>query len=103
MDKVIEHALKHGSGGKHAKPKHLKSFHAKEQSDGKYHVVRHSGNPAESANESTAENMNDVHAAMEDHLGTPNEGEAELGQGQPAVGTAPEAAAAMGQGQPGLS
>ena len=90
-DELVLHALKKGSKGKKA-PKHLKEFSAKEQHDGKYHVKRHSGNPAESAQEHTAADMNEVHAALEDHMGAANEGEAQA--------EAPQAP--MGAGQPGM-
>lgn len=96
MDKMIEQAMKTGSKKRPA-PKHLKEFHAKEQSDGKYHVVRHSGKPTESAHESTAADMNEVHAALEDHMGAPNDGEAEA---EPAMGGGDPSQ--MGAGQPGM-
>ena len=90
MDASILHSLAKGSPKKAKAPKHLKSFHAKEQHDGKYHVVRHSGNPKEAAMEHTADNMNQVQAALEEHMGAPNEGEAEAApQGQPMAPTAP--------------
>ena len=88
MDEMILHAMKQGTK-KRSVPKPLKEFHAKEQSDGKYHVVRHSGKPSEPAQESTAENMNQVQQALEEHMGTPNDGEdevASMGAGQPGMG-----------------
>ena len=87
-DALILNALKKGSKPK-VKAKHLKEFHAKEQSDGKYHVVRSSGKPNEPTQENSAADMNEVHQALEDHMGTPNEGEEEaeaMGHGQPGMG-----------------
>lgn len=82
------HSLMHGSKGK-AKPKALKEFHAKEQHDGKYHVTR--GNGKGQPIEHSAEDLSDVHQALEEHMGTPNEGEAEseapeMGAGEPGMG-----------------
>jgi hypothetical protein len=93
MDQSMLHSLAKGSSKKAKAPKHLKTFHAKEQHDGKYHVVRHSGKPTEQAMEHTADNMSDVHAALEDHMGQPNEGEAEMAPQAPGtqpLATAPE-------------
>ena len=90
MDKAILSALEKGSK-RHAPPKPLKEFHAKEQSDGKYHVMRHSGKPNEPAQEHSAADLDEVHDAMEEHLGGPMTDEelgdhAPLGAGQPGMG-----------------
>ena len=68
---TITHALKHGS----PKMKHLKSFHAHEASDGGYHVEMHHG--AKSHKQSVAD-LGAVQEMLEDHMGQPNEGEAEM-------------------------
>jgi hypothetical protein len=103
MDKMLEHAMSRGSK-KEPKPRHLKEFHAKEQSDGKYHVRMDSGKPNDSAKEESKADMSQVAAALEDHMGQPNEGEAqaEAAAPQPGMGAAPAAAASMGAGQPGM-
>jgi hypothetical protein len=95
---VVEHSLKGSKAPK--KLKSLKSFSAKEQHDGKYHVERHSGKPGEQPMEHSAENLNAVQQALEDHLGTPNEGE-EVAEAQPGMGGAPQSVPPLGQGQPG--
>lgn len=89
-DALILNALKKGTPAK-PKVKHLKSFHAKEQSDGKgYHVVRSSGKPNDPAQENTVADMDAVHQALSDHMGEePAEGEQDaqaVGEGQPAMG-----------------
>ena len=90
---VVEHALTKPKGTGKLKPKALKEFNAKELHDGKYIVKRHSGKPEDKPVEHTAENLNEVQAALEDHMGTPNEGEsaaeprqAPMGAGQPGMG-----------------
>ena len=97
MHRMVEHALMKGSP-KSAKPKHLKEFHAKELHDGKYHVQRHSGHPSEKPVEHTAENMNEVHQAMEEHMGQPNDGEEASESPQFEAGEQE----GMGKGQPGM-
>jgi hypothetical protein len=87
MDAAILHALKSGSKPK-VKAKPLKEFHAKEQNDGKYHVVTHSGKPNDPTQENTANTLDEVHQALEQHL-APDEGGADseaVGEGQPAMG-----------------
>jgi hypothetical protein len=97
MDSLISQALSKGTKNraKAKAPKHLKSFHAKEQHDGKYHVTKHSGNPTESATEHSADNMQAVHSLMEDHMGLPNAGEPESEQGA-------DQSAPLGAGEPGM-
>jgi hypothetical protein len=88
---AVAAGLKTKPPAKKAPAKHLKSFHVKEQSDGKYHVVKHSGHPAEPPVEHSADSLSDVQAALEDHMGAPNEGEAEAEQGPAPQPPAPEA------------
>lgn len=71
----MKHLVQHSLGQKVPKPKHLKTFHAEEQHDGKFHVVRHGGNPKEAPMKHTANDLSEVHAALEDHMGMPNQGE----------------------------
>jgi hypothetical protein len=80
MADLTKMAAEHGLLARVKKPKHLKEFHAKEQHGGGYHVRKHSGKPSEPHEELHANDMSDVHAQLEDHMGSPNEGEAELAQ-----------------------
>lgn len=74
MHESITHALKHGS----PKMKHLKSFHAHEKSEGGYHVQMHHGGKSSTA---SAADLGAVQGMLEQHMGEPNEGEAEMMQG----------------------
>lgn len=74
MHEAITHALKHGT----PKMKHLKSFHAHETSDGGYHVEMHHG---WKAHKQAAPDLGAVQGMLEQHMGEPNEGEAEMEQG----------------------
>ena len=88
-DAMILNAMKRGSR-KHPSAKPLKEFRAKEQTDGKYHVTRHSGKPNEPAQEHTAADLDQVHDALEEHLGgSMSDDEVapqQLGEGEPGMG-----------------
>jgi hypothetical protein len=90
-DALIMNALKKGSKPK-IKAKPLKEVHVKEQTDGKYHVTRHSGKPSEPAQENTVNSLEEAHQAMDDHLApAPDDADAEadaqpMGAGQPGMG-----------------
>lgn len=79
MHEAITHALKHGS----PKMRNLKSFHAHEKSEGGYHVAMHHG--GKSSTHSAAD-LGAVQQMLEQHMGEPNEGEAEMPMGGPSGG-----------------
>src|SRR5580658_2325434 len=72
---LAAHALAHKTPKK-ATPKPMKEFHAKEVHDGTFHITKHSGKPGEEPKEGSATDMDQVHDALEEHMGQPNEGEA---------------------------
>lgn len=86
--KAVAEGLKSHAPKAPKKVKHLKTFHAKEQHDGGYHVVRHSGNPKDGAMEHHAADLEAVHEALADHMGSPEESEGASGGGnqEPAGG-----------------
>ena len=84
MDEAVLAGLKHGNV--HHRPRHLRSIHIKEQHDGTYHVERHSGKMNETPIEHNEADLAGAQAAMEEHMGDPNEGEEAMGQGQPGMG-----------------
>lgn len=95
------HALAHGpvkgasgKAGQHNKP--LRHMHIKELHDGTYHVTKgvmhQGGHPAgtiEPDLEGSAPSVDHIHDHVEEHFGTPNEGESEhdAGTGEKAGGT----------------
>jgi hypothetical protein len=86
IHEMATHGLAHG---KHKEPKkHLKKFMAEELHDGTYAHEKHHGVPGEMPERGSAKDLDEVHDAMEEHMGSPNAGEEE------AEGEAPEPAAA---------
>jgi hypothetical protein len=65
------HGLAHGKH--HEAKKHLKEMHIKELHTGGYLVHKHDGNGG--MTEHGANDLDEVHDHMEDHMGMPNEGE----------------------------
>src|SRR5271168_330176 len=101
------HALAHGPikgvSGKGPGPAHkqkvMKEMHVKEMHGG-YHVTLHHGG-VEPPTEHMAHDLDTVHDHMEEHLGSPNDGEAEAdsGTGEHAGGDAGTAESHPGGGQ----
>jgi hypothetical protein len=78
---LAKHALSH-ERKKSEKKKALKEMHVKELHDGTYHIMKHHGHPEQPPTEGSAQDLDQVHDAMEEHLGAdqPNEGEQEMMQ-----------------------
>lgn len=60
---------------KQATHKPTKGMHIDELHDGTYHIEKHHGNDHMRG---SATDLDDVHDALEDYFGSPNEGEEEL-------------------------
>ena len=56
-------------------PKHLKEIHIKELHTGGFHVTKHSGRPGDEPTVHGAANTDALHEHIEDHMGSPNDGE----------------------------
>ena len=72
---LAKHALSHEH--KKSKMKALKEMHVKELHDGSYHMKKMSGKPGEEPEEGSAKDLDEVHDAMEEHMGEKNQGEGE--------------------------
>lgn len=82
---LAKHALSH-ERKKSEKKKHLKEMHVKELHDGTYHIMKHHGHPEMQPTEGSAQDLDQVHDALEEHMGDPNEGEEQMQQPEPQAG-----------------